>query len=136
VAVDAIAIGSEGRQVHLKGFGFVHVCRIVAPHGDTEHWVTSDLTMTQCQRAELVRRVFAIENYHRQLKQCCGIERAQVRRAEAQKCHILLSVRAFVRLEAHRLQTGISSYAAKASLIREAIRLYLQNPTIQLQPTA
>jgi len=39
-------------------------------------------------------------------------------------------------LEAHRLQTGISSYAAKANLIREAIRLYLQKPTIQLEPTA
>ena len=48
----------------------------------------------------------------------------------------LLSVRAFVRLEAHRLRTGISGYAAKANLIREAIRLYLQQPTINLGPTA
>ena len=50
--------------------------------------------------------------------------------------HIVSSLRAFVRLEAHRLQTGISGYAAKADLIREAIRLYLQNPTIVLEPTA
>ena len=92
--------------------------------------------MEDGERRELVRQVFAIENYHRQLKQCCGIERAQVRSAKAQKCHILLSLRAFVRLEAYRLQTGISGYAAKANLIREAIRLYLQKPTIQLEPTA
>jgi putative transposase len=59
-----------------------------------------------------------------------------VRSAQAQKCHIVLSLRAFVRLEAHRLQTGISGYAAKANLIREAIRLYLQQPTIVLGPTA
>jgi len=39
-------------------------------------------------------------------------------------------------LEAHRLQTGISGYAAKANIIREAIRLYLQKPTIHLAPTA
>jgi len=59
-----------------------------------------------------------------------------VRSATAQKCHFLLSLRAFVRLEAHRLQTGISGYAAKAGLIREAIRLYLRQPTITLEATA
>jgi putative transposase len=92
--------------------------------------------MEDGERGELVRQVFAIENYHRQLKQCCGIERAQVRSAAAQKCHILLSLRAFVRLEAHRLKTGISGYAAKAGLIREAIRLYLRQPNITLEATA
>ncbi len=69
------------------------------------------------------------------------MERAQVRSVKAQKCHIVLSLRAFVRLEAHRWETGISGYAAKAGLIRkaiirEAIRLYLQRPTIILRPTA
>jgi hypothetical protein len=141
VAVKDINIGAHGRQVHLKGYGFILVFRTVAPNGDAEHekiehWATSDLTMLERTRGELARQVFAIENYHRQLKQCCGVERAQVRKAQAQKCHILLSVRAFVRLEAHRLQTGISSYAAKTSLIREAIRLYLRQPTITLAPTA
>ena len=92
--------------------------------------------MQEVDRRDLSRQVFAIENYHRQLKQCCGVERAQVRSAQAQKCHIVLSLWAFVRLEAHRLQTGISGYAAKADLIREAIRRYLQKPTIILQPTA
>lgn len=126
----------QGRKVHLKGFGFIQVFRTVAPNGDVEHWATDDLTMQEIDRRDLSRQVFAIENYHRQLKQCCGVERAQVRSAQAQKCHIVLSLRAFVRLEANRLQTGISGYAAKAGLIREAIRRYLQNPTIILEPTA
>ena len=136
VAVGDVDIPAHGRRVHLKGFGFVEVFRIVAPDGDTEHWATSDLRMTEITRMDLARQVFAIENYHRQLKQCCGIERAQVRSARAQKCHILLSLRAFVRLEAHRLRTGISGYAAKANLIREAIRLYLRQPTVTLEATA
>jgi hypothetical protein len=34
------------------------------------------------------------------------------------------------------LQTGISSYAAKANVIREAIRLYLRQPSITLEATA
>ena len=136
VAVEDIDIPAHGRRVHLKGYGFIQVFRIVSSNGDTEHWATSDLTMIEMTRSELARQVFAIENYHRELKQCCGVERAQVRSAKAQKCHILLSLRAFVRLEVHRLQTGISGYAAKANLIREAIRLYLQQPTILLEPTA
>jgi len=146
VAVEDIDIPAHGRRVHLKGYGFIEVFRIVSLNGGTEqretehekaeYWATSDLTMIEMTRSELARQVFAIENYHRQLKQCCGAERAQVRSAKAQKCHILLSVRAFVRLEAHRLRTGISGYAAKANLIREAIRLYLQQPTINIEPTA
>ena len=136
VAVKDIDIPKHGRTVHLKGFGFIQVFRTVAPNGDAEHWATDDLKMEDGERSEWVRQVFAIENYHRALKQCCGVERAQVRSVQAQKCHIILSLRAFVRLEAHRLQTGISGYAAKAGLIREAIRLYLQKPTILLKPTA
>ncbi len=108
----------------------------VASNGDAEHWATDDLKLEDGERRELVRQVFAIENYHRHLKQCCGVERAVVRSAKAQKCHILLSLRALVRLEAHRLLTGISGYAAKTNLIREAIRLYLRQPSITLEATA
>ncbi len=92
--------------------------------------------MEDIECRDLVRQVFAIENYPRQLKQCCGVEKAQVRSAKAQKCHLLLSVRAFVRLEAHRLLTGISGYAAKTNLIREVIRLYLRQPSITREATA
>ena len=136
VAIDHVAIPLAGRSVQLKRYGYIQVFRIVFPHGDRKQWATSASTMTESVCAELSRPVFAIENYHRQLKQCCGIERDQVRKAAAPKSYILLSVRAFVRLEAHRMQTRMSSYAAKASLIREAIRLYFQNPTIRLQTTA
>jgi len=124
------------KPFHLKGYGVVQVFRVVAANGDPEHWATSDLKMMEITRSDLARQVFATENYHCQLKPCCGVERAQVRSIKAQTCHILLSVRAFVRLEAHRLQTGISGYAAKADIIREAIRLYLRKPTILLEPTA
>lgn len=71
---------------------------------------------------------WGIEVYHRGIKQCCGIERAQVRSATAQKRHILLALRAFIRLETHRLRTGMSWYGAKLGIIRDAIRAYLANP--------
>ena len=136
VAVDTLGIAEEGMQVHLKGFGFIRVFRTVAPDGDAEFWATSRLEMSAPERAALERQCFAIENYHRGLKQCCGVERAQVRAADAQKRHIIFAVRAFVRLEAHRLRSGLSWYAAKASIVREAIRAYLTKPTVCLDGSA
>jgi hypothetical protein len=136
VAVSTIAIPWAGRRVHLKGFGFVSVFRTVAPNGDVEHWATSNLSMTEEQREQFAKECFAIEQYHRGLKQCCGVERAQARKAQAQKCHIVLAIRAFVRLEAYRLSCGIAWYSAKTGIVREAIRAYLARPNITLNPNA
>ena len=136
VAVETLEIPEGGLRVHLKGFGFIQVFRTVAPDGDAAYWATSRLEMSEPERADLERQCFAIENYHRGLKQCCGVERAQVRTAGAQKCHIILAVRAFVRLEVHRLGTGLSWYAANAGIVREAIRAYLAKPTVCLHPNA
>ena len=152
VAIATLAIPVEGLLVHLKGFGIVRVFRTVSPHREADgaatteraqfwatsclDWATSCLEMSAAQRDERERQVFAIENYHRGLKQCCGVERAQVRGARAQKRHITLALRAFVRLEVNRLRTGHSWYAAKTAIVREAVRTYLAPPTIQLSPTA
>jgi putative transposase len=59
-----------------------------------------------------------------------GIEKAQVRSAVKQRNHILLALRAFLRLESHRLQTGISWYQAKFDIVRDAIHDYLAHPSI------
>jgi len=50
--------------------------------------------------------------------------------------HLLLALRAFLRLEVYRLRTGVSWYEAKSSIIREAIRTYLDHPVHVLTPTA
>lgn len=47
-----------------------------------------------------------------------------MRSARAQRNHLGLCLQAFLRLEAYRLQTGMSWYEAKASLIRDAVRTY------------
>ena len=80
----------------------------------------------------------SLENYHRDLKQNCGVERCQARSGRAQRNHIGMALRAFLRLEWHFFTTGVSGYEAKLSLIREAIRSYLARPFLILakQPTA
>jgi hypothetical protein len=136
VAISEVSIPTEGRVVHLRGYGFIKVFRTVSKDGDVEHWATSDLTMLAQQRETLEKNAWAIEVYHRGIKQCCGVEKSPVRGASAQLCHIQLSLRAFLRLEAHRLGTGVSWYEAKATIIRSAIREYLAHPSYLLTSTA
>lgn len=136
VPLKQVDIPTEGRIVHLRGYGFIKVFQTVTPHGEREYWATSDLDMGAEQREALVRQAWGIETYHRGLKQYCGVEKAQVRKAESQRQHIHLAIRAFVRLEAHRLQTGMSWFQAKTSIIRSAIREYLAHPRYLLPATA
>ena len=136
VPVCELAIPSGGREVHLKGYGMVRVFRTFSRDGEAEHWATGDLGMAEEERRMLSGRGWGIETYHRGVKQCCGIERAQVRGAVAQLNHLACSIRAFIRLEVNRLRTGVSWYEAKASIIRGAIRTYLINPILTLTSTA
>ncbi len=76
------------------------------------------------------RRGWAIEVYHRGIKQHCNVERCQARREDVQTGHILLSLRAFLRLEAHRIRTGVSWMSVKLQIILGAVRDFVQNPFI------
>jgi putative transposase len=127
-AVGETAIAASGTVVHLEGYGLIRVFRIVSRDGDTEHWATDDLTMDELTRLKLAEQTWAIENYHRGLKQCCGVERCQARAGRAQRNHIGMAIRAFLRLERHFYATGVSWYEAKAQIVREAIRAYIAKP--------
>ncbi len=54
--------------------------------------------MDEVQRLVLAEQVWSVEEYHRALKQCCNVERCQARSARAQRKHIGMAIRAFVRL--------------------------------------
>lgn len=86
--VHEVAIAATGTVVHLKGYGFVKVFKIVTPDGGIDYWATNDLKLGELQRLQLAEFAWAIEEYHRGLKQCCGAERAQVRSSRAQRHHI------------------------------------------------
>jgi putative transposase len=131
-AVAEVAIAPEGTIVHLEGFGSIRVFKVVSRDGDIEYWATNDLTMDELTRLAHAEQCWAIENYHRGLKQCCGVERSQVRAGRAQRNHIGLAIRAFLRLEHHFYTTGVSWYEAKARIIRGAVRAYIANPMYKL----
>ena len=134
-ALDDVPVSAAGTVLHLRGYGLIKVFRIDAPDGDTEYWATNDLLMDEGTRRQYAEVSFAIENYHRDLKQYCGAERCQVRAGSAQRNHIGMAVRAFLRLEWHFFTTGISLFEAKWGLVREAVRCYLARPFITLAKT-
>jgi hypothetical protein len=135
-AIREIFIPAQGRVVHLKGYGWVKVFKTVGMNGDEEYWASSQLDMLLEQAAFYALDAWQIEVYHRGLKQFTGIERGQYRLEVAQRNHIALAIRAFVRLEVHRAQTGISWFETKTSIIRSAMRAYLAHPTCTLCSTA
>jgi putative transposase len=135
-ALESWAIAETGTEVHREGYGLIRVFRVVATDGDTAFRATNDRAMGELERLKFAEMAGGIEVYHRALKQECGVERAQVRAARAQRNHIGGAIRAFVRLEWHRVRTGIGWKLAKEGIIRAALRRYLAHPWYTLPATA
>lgn len=136
VGASEVEPGPAGRVVQLKGYGLVRLFPTVSRDGRAEYYAASRLETTEAERAELERQAWGIESYHRSLKQHGGAERSQARSAVAQANHLLLSVRAYLRLEVHRLRTGVSHFEAKCRVVRGAMRSFLENPMLAHLPTA
>jgi putative transposase len=134
--VGRVALAPQGTIVHLQGYGRIKVFQIVTRDGRRESWATNDLEMGEVTRLSHAEQIWAVEDYHRGLKQYCGVERAQARGAKAQRNHIGLSIRALLRLEWHRYRTGVSWYEAKVRIVREAVRAYLARPLYVLPGSA
>jgi putative transposase len=131
-AVGQLPIPAAGVVVWLPGFGLVKVFRTVARDGDAAYWVTNDLGLSELGRLAWAELAWAVEEYHRGLKQFTGVERCQARMSRAQRVHIGCAIRAFVRREWHRFTTGVSWFEAKWRIVRNAVRAYLAHPTIRL----
>ena len=138
--LSAYPIGSDGQTVWFKGHGANRVFRLAAPDGGAdgaEYWASSQAQLSEAERAQLAALSWGVEQYHRGLKQCCGVKKARVRAAKAQRNHIGCALRAFLRLKTQRPRTGSSWYGAKKQLLRDAVRTYLASPLYILHsPTA
>lgn len=135
-AVSELDIPTAGVTVHLRGYGLVKVFRTVDTDGNADYWATSRLDMSEAQRQLVADRAWLVEVYHRALKQFTGIERGQFRLERAQRNHIGLALRAYLRLEYHRWCSRLSIFNSKLDIIRMAVRHYLAHPSYCLPSTA
>jgi IS4 transposase len=132
LAIELLTIPPEGMTVHLKEYGFIKVFRIVSKDGDTQYWATDVLDIQEEKRKELAKKAWKIEEYHRGIKQFCGVERCQARRNNVQRAHIMMALRAFIRFEIQRITTGITWFETKLSIRRNAVSQFIRNPIYDL----
>ena len=130
--LDTVEIAPQGSVVHLREYGFIKVFRLVPKEGDTQYWATDALEMDENTRNELGKKSWKIEEYHRAIKQFCGVEKCPARRKEIQRAHIMLALRAFLRLETQRIKNGISWFESKTKIHRVAATQYLNKPRYNL----
>jgi hypothetical protein len=123
------------RYVHLRGFGWVNLYRVINEDDENEpvrFFIGSEEILSDAEVQQRRENAGQIEQYHRGLKQECHVERCQARKVIKQKNYIGLAIRAFIRLEIHFFRTGISRFEAKFFIIRDAIRRYLEHPIYTL----
>ena len=65
-------LAETNTMVWLKDYGSIGVFRCVAPNGETEHWVTNEVTIGEGYRRKELAMTWRIAVYHRELKQECG----------------------------------------------------------------
>lgn len=121
----------EGKSVYLKEYGMVRVFRQlykkvyryyilgVAVLDDLDGLCYADF-----ERAHVAH--WAIERFHRAVKQVCNIERFQVRRENPIKNHIFCALKAFLRLEFMRFDNIIPHwYDLQKNLFVQVIKNFI-----------
>lgn len=115
------------KQVWLKEYGRVLVCKLVDKNGDITYLATSDLDLTDYDNfISHHDKRWQIEEFHRGIKQTTGIEKCYSIKSASQKTHIFASFTAFIKLEKNRLKNKISWYEQKAVISRMATIDYLR----------
>jgi hypothetical protein len=86
--------------------------------GKNRYWVTNSLEMDYMGRKNLQAICWAIENFHRALKELCGVEKCKRRKEAGQRNHINCTLRAFICLEIVKKEQDIAIYKAKWEIIK------------------
>lgn len=131
--LEKINIPSEGKVVHLRGYGLINVFKTVLTNGRVEYLATSNLNLTAADVESIYGNRWQIEEYHRGLKQQCGIAACQARTDRSQRNHIWCAIHTFLLLELHRLSAGMTWQQAKLSIARDAIQRYLLDPRFMMK---
>lgn len=132
VQVSELDIPEEGLEVHLKKYGFIRLFHSLNRKGASRFWVTNYIPLNNEDRLVLQSICWTIENYHRAIKELCGVENCQARKAIIQRNHINCSLRAYLRLEVNNFLNGITPYNAQWQITKVGISEYIQKPKYAL----
>ncbi|MDD3052723.1 MAG: transposase [Candidatus Cloacimonetes bacterium] len=127
VSINSLEIPLGGMIVHLKAYGFIRIFVKYKDHAP-QFWATDLLGMKPEERDKMNKVAWKIENYHRALKQFCGVDKCQARKEVSQRSHIQFSLRVYLRLEINRIKKGKSWFETKMGIHRDAVANYINNP--------
>lgn len=119
--LEDLKIPEQGLKVHLRGYGWIMVYRLVAINGRTDYIGTNMEDPTREKILNLVDDRWSIEVFHRELKQTCGLECCQSHYGRAQRNHIGFSILTWMQKSRLRSQNQISLYQQKWDIIKDAI---------------
>lgn len=129
ISLEELIIPNEGLKVHLRGYGWIMVYRFEAKNGRTDYIGTNLENLTGNKVADLVKRRWSIEVFHRELKQTCGLENCQSRAGRAQRNHIGFSILTWIRKARRRSLDNLSLYRQSWEVIKNSVA---QNLKLQL----
>ena len=119
----------EGRpvKVWLKGYSKpLLLCKQVIKNKDNStgilYLVASDLTATYSGITTTYQRRWAVETYHRSLKNNASVCASPTKTIKTQCNHIYASVMAFVKLEVIKVKKAVGQYALKSKLYLKGIK--------------
>lgn len=121
VSLESLLIPEEGLKVHLRGYGWITVFKFVAKNGRIDYLATNMENPTRPKIEKIMKERWAVEVYHRELKQTCGIQRCQSRSSRSQRNHICLSILAWLDKHRRRMQEQISFYTQDWDVIKNAV---------------
>ena len=132
VPVSSLIVPEDGMIVHMKAYGFIKLFLSKNNAGNDRYWITNCFEVDYMGRKNLQAICWAIENYHRALKELCSVDKCKIRKELGQRNHINCSLRAYIRLEVVYKEQDISIYNAKWDIIKGAIGSYVQEPKYAL----
>ena len=117
-------------SIRLKGYSKpLLLCKQVFKNKDHStgilYLVTSDLTATYSSITTTYQRRWAVETYHRSLKNNTSVCASPTKTVKTQCNHIYASVMAFVKLEAIKIKKAMNQYALKSTLYLSSIKAAL-----------
>jgi hypothetical protein len=124
-----------GKTVKIRGFPatvFHQLFRIPFSSERTEYIVTNDHSHPAADdiRKEVAIR-WKIEQLHRELKQCTGIEANQCRINRSQRNHIACAMQVWLLLSSLAHEANTTIYALKQGLLDRYMIQQLRHPTIR-----
>jgi hypothetical protein len=126
-SLEKIDIPEEGRQVHLRGYGWITVFKFVAKNGRIDYLATSKERPSRDEIKDIIAARWSIEVYHRELKQTCGIERCQARHGRSQRNHIYMAIMAWFNKYKRRIREKITIYEQDWQVLKKTIQSEIKN---------